>query len=224
VSGAVIPAKCGTGDEIWVAVVRNINGRTDTFIEVFDGQLNTDCALVNESSDNELATTFTGFNHLRGEEVDVVRAGQSAFQKSAFQIPAFQKKRLTFEKITVDGTGTIEVTPPGATRIEAGLHYDTVIRTLKPDPSGPMGTAHFQKKRSHTIYVRFFCTSGDGVKVNHQLVPKKVIEAREVSDYTREANLGWDRDGIVTVEQTQPFPMTVLGIAYSWQVSDGDAP
>jgi hypothetical protein len=224
VSGAVIPAKCGNGDEIWVAVVRNIAGRVDTFIEVFDGQLNTDCALVNESTNNELSTTFTGFNHLSGEEVDVVRAGQSAFQKSAFQIPAFQKKRLVFQKVMVDGTGSIEVEPPGATRIEVGLHYDTIIRTLRPDPSGPMGTAHFQKKRSHTIYVRFFCTSGDGVKVNNQLVPKKVIEAREVSDYTREANLGWDRDGIVTIEQTQPFPMTVLGIAYSWQVSDGDAP
>jgi hypothetical protein len=224
VSGAVIPAKCGTGDEIWVAVRRQIGTRTDVFIEVFDGQLNTDCALVNESDDNTLSTTFTGFNHLANQTVDIIKRGQSAFQKNAFQMGAFQAPVITYQTAQMDGTGSVEVDAPGATRIEVGLHYNSLIKTLRPDPAGQRGTSHFQKKRSNTVYVRFFCTKGDGVKVNSQLVPKATIEAAEVTDYLRESNLGWDRDGTITIEQTQPFPMTVLGVAYSWQVSDGDAP
>lgn len=224
ISAAVIPAKCGTGDEIWVACRRVINGRTDVYIEVFDGQLNTDCALVNESSDNVLSTTFTGFNHLAGETVDIVKTGQSAFQKNAFQMGCFQAPVITYQTAVMDGTGSVEVDAPGATRIEVGLHYDSRIKTLKPDPAGQKGTSMFQKKRSNTVYVRFFCSKGDGIKVNGQLVPRATVEAGEVTDYLRESNLGWDRDGQITIEQTKPAPMTVLGIAYSWQVSDGDAP
>lgn len=224
ISAAVIPAKCGNGDEIWAAVRRNVGGRTDVYIEVFDGQLNTECALVSESDDNTLNTTFTGFNHLSNQLVDIVKRGQSAFQKNAFQMGAFQQPVITYQTAVMDGTGTVEVDAPGATRVEVGLHYETLIKTVKPDPSGPTGTAHFKKKRSNTVYVRFFCSKGGGIKVNRQLVPRETVEAGEVTDYLRESNLGWDRDGQVTIEQTQPFPMTVLGIAYSWQVSDGDAP
>lgn len=224
VSATVIPAKCGTGDEIWVAVERTLNGRTEIYIEVFDGQLNTDCALVHDG-DESLATTFTGFSHLSNEQVDVLTTGQSAFQRSAFQTPgAFQKRRVKFQPLTMDGTGSVEIPAPGATKIEAGLHYDTLVKTLRPDPGGQQGTMMFQKKRSNTVYVRFFCSGGAGIKVNNQKVRQGDLEAREIYDHTREANLGWDRDGQVTIEQTEPFPMTVLGVAYSWQVSDGDAP
>ena len=223
ISAAVIPNKCGSGDEIWVAVRRVINGRPDIYIEVFDGQLNTDCALVSENDDNSLSTTFTGFNHLAGETVDIVARGQSAFQKNAFQMGCFQPPVITYQTALMDPTGSVEVID-GATRVEIGLHYDSRIKTLRPDPQGQKGTAHFQKKRSNTVYVRFFCSKGAGIKVNGQLVPKETVEAGEVTDYLRESNLGWDRDGQITIEQTQPFPMTVLGVAYSWQVSDGDAP
>jgi hypothetical protein len=222
-STCVIPAKCGTGDEIWVAVERNVNGRTDVYIEVFDGQLNTDCALVHDGTE-VLSTDFTGFGHLTGEEVDVLTTGQSFFQRGAFQKGMMQNRKVTDQRLVVDGSGVISVAAPGVPKIEAGLHYDSRLKTLRPDPGGQGGTAMFQKKRSNTVYVRFFCSSGDGIKVNGQLVKRADVEAREIYDHTRESNLGWDRDGQTTIEQTKPYPMTVLGVAYSWQVSDGDAP
>jgi len=33
-------------------------------------------------------------------------------------------------------------------------------------------------------------------------------------------NLGWDRDGQIVIEQTQPLPMTVLGITGTLMVID----
>ena len=33
-------------------------------------------------------------------------------------------------------------------------------------------------------------------------------------------NLGWDREGQVTIEQTQPLPLTVLGITGTLMVID----
>lgn len=223
-SACVIPAKCGTGDEIWAAVERNINGRVDNYIEVFDGQLNTDCSLVSDDGDETLMTSVTGFGHLAGESVDVLTSGQSFFQKGAFQGNAFQKRRTTYQTTVIDGSGELTIPDPGAVRVEAGLHYENEIKTLRPDPSGQGGTAMFQKKRSATVYIRFLCSGGAGIKVNGELVKQTSIESQEVFDYMRQANLGWDRDGQVTIRQTQPFAMTVLGVAYSWQASDGDIP
>lgn len=36
----------------------------------------------------------------------------------------------------------------------------------------------------------------------------------------RVTNLGWDRDGQIVVQQTQPLPMTVLGITGTLLVVD----
>src|SRR4030095_9225871 len=65
----VIPNPCGTGDEVWTVVRRNINGTGTRYIEVFDGRLNVDAGLVYEGAP---ASTFTGLDHLEGMTVTVV--------------------------------------------------------------------------------------------------------------------------------------------------------
>jgi hypothetical protein len=36
----------------------------------------------------------------------------------------------------------------------------------------------------------------------------------------RVMNLGWDREGQITIQQTQPLPMTILGISGTLVTSD----
>jgi hypothetical protein len=218
-SVCVIPNKCGSGDEVWALVERTINGRSDLYVEVFDGQLNTDCALVYEGTD-QTADGIVGLSHLEGEEVDVVHTSLSAFQSNVFQMGAFQPVHANYFVDTVEG-GFIAL-PVASIRAEAGLHYETTIKTLRIEVGGQSGTAHFRAKRSNTIYVRFLCTRGPGVTVDGELVPEERV--LEVRDWTKEANLGWNRNGQVTIKQTMPYPMTVLGISYAYQIDDGDAP
>jgi len=215
----VIPNKCGSGDEVWALVEREVNGRNDLFVEVFDGQLNTDCALVYEGT-TEPAQGIVGLSHLESEEVDVLRTTQSAFQSSAFQMSAFQSVRSSYSVETVE-SGFIDIEPE-ALRVEVGLHYDTTIKTLRIEVQSKNGTAHFRAKRTNTIYVRFLCTRGNGVTVDGEAVP--LSNTLEIFDWSKQANLGWNRNGQVTIKQTQPYPMTVLGISYAYQIDDGDSP
>lgn len=214
-SVCVIPAKCGTGDEVWIACERF----GELFIEVFDGQLSTDCALVYEGT-TITAEAVAGLSHLETRTVDVVRTSQSAFQASAFQMNAFQSVRVKDTIQSVSG-GVVTLASP-AVRAEVGLHFDTEVKTLRIEVPTPLGTAQFRAKRTNTIYVRFQCTRGPGVFVDDEQVPEDNF--LEVRDWSKQANLGWNRNGQVTIKQTRPFPMTVLGIAYAYSIDDGDTP
>jgi hypothetical protein len=219
-SVCVIPAKCGSGDEIWALVQRTINGRSGLYIEVFDGQLNTQCALVYD--DVIPADTIVGLSHLESETVDVVYRKQSAFQKSFIQATAFQRTR-SFDFATTVVGGAV-VVPKQAIRIEVGLHYDTTITTLDLDMQTQQGTAQFRRKRSPSLYTRFYCSHGDGITVNGESVDRFELEAGEIYDFIREANLGWNRKDKVTIRQTKPYSMTVLGVSRNFMIDDGDAP
>jgi len=214
-SVAVIPDKCGAGDEVWALVERF----GELYVEVFDGQLNTDCALVYEGKQVP-ADAVAGLVHLENREVDVLRTSQSAFQASAFQMNAVQSVQVKDTVQTVSG-GFVELASP-AVRAEVGLHYDTTVKTLRIEVPTPVGTAQFRAKRTNTIYVRFKCTRGTGVFVDDENVPEDRF--LEVRDWSKQANLGWNRNGQVTITQTKPHPMTVLGIAYAYSIDDGDTP
>jgi hypothetical protein len=219
VAVCVIPGKCGDGDEVWTAVERELAGGAVRTIEVFDGQLNTDCALVYRGSGLNPITTLTGLPHLDTEDVDVRYKPTSAFAVSAFQTDAFQDNQPgTFVATTVVNS-TITLAEP-AEEVEVGLHYETRIKTLRAELAGPTGTGHFRRKRSNSIYVRYLCSHGTGMLVEDEAVPASGLDIRDF----HKTNLGWDTEGQVTIKQTQPFPMIVLGVSWAWQIDDGDAP
>lgn len=214
-SVCVIPAKCGTGDEIWVMVERN----GQRHIEVFDGQLNTESALVYD--DTVLADTLVGLSHLDGQDVDVLFTAQNAFQKSAFQMGAFQRQRTKYAVGTVEA-GSITI-PRESVRIEIGLHYKTTVKTPPLEAQSKEGTLHARKKRSSAIYVKFYCSHGEGVTVNGETVPRLLLENNEVLDFHREAHLEWDRLAQVEIIQDEPFGMTVLGVSRAAVYDDGNS-
>jgi hypothetical protein len=218
----VIPGMCGDADEVWTVVEREVGDFTKRFIEVFDGQLNTDAALNYEGGADGTAAidALAGLSHLEGMEVDVKWAPASAFQESAFQRGFVQGSRPEQYFTTTVASGFVSLPGP-AYRVEVGLHYETEIKTLRQELAGPQGTAMFRRKRSNAVYVRFYCSHGPGMFVEDEEVPTDFVS--RIRDF-RKVNLGWDREGQVTIRQTQPFGMVVLGVGYSYVMDDGEAP
>jgi hypothetical protein len=71
--------------------------------------------------------------------------------------------------------------------------------------------------------VEFYCSHGDGITVNGEAVPRSLVEAGEIFDFYREANLGWDTLQQVEIIQDQPFGMTVLGVSRNALYDDGNS-
>jgi hypothetical protein len=201
-SVCVIPNHCGTGDELWVAVARTLDGEVRRSIEVFDGRLNTDAALVYEG----VATgNFTGLTHLAGATVKAIDQEDTVYD------------------LVVDGSG--EVTLPGgasATRLEVGLHYTSTLETLRPELAGPQGTIQARRKHWSYTIARLYCTKSRLLWNGEFLL--ELPEGTPAGDYTgdsaRVTNLGWSREGILTLQTLDPLPATVLGISGALSVDD----
>ena len=227
-SVAVIPNNCGSGDEAWVSVNRaGIGGAyfhpdymasgyfaegyfaegglvDRRSIEVFDGSMNTDAGLTYAGA---AAGTFQGLSHLEGQAV----------------------KAITDDGIVYDllvAGGSI-VLPNGdtTTALEAGLHFTSTLRTLRPELSTAIGTAQARTKHWNHVTLRVACTHGV-LLLNDE--PAEYPEGTTVTnllpytgDMARKMNLGWDREGQITVQTTEPKACTILGITGAIQLDDG---
>jgi hypothetical protein len=91
------------------------------------------------------------------------------------------------------------------------------VETLRPEINIGGSTSQGKRKHRSDINVRFHET-GPGVTINGD-----IVSFRETGDDMDEAvplfsgdkmvkNLGWDKDGFVTIIQTQPMPITILTI------------
>ena len=193
-------------NQVWLVVERRINGSSVKYIEYLDKKFNTDCtlpALVNGGT-----TIVTGLNHLEGEEVQVL-VGDAVFPNQ-----------------TVSG-GSITVTLPtnaAYKTIEIGLGYTSKIKTLKVEAGSQAGTAQGRKKRYNEVMVRLL--KSVGVTINGDQLPFRTSATpmgQDIPEFTgdkRVSNLGWDREGQIEIKQTQPLPMTVLGITGTLVTSD----
>lgn len=208
---AVIPHPDLDRDQVWFVVRRVVNGQTRRYIEYFDDkgnpvaeyeQLNTDSALTYDSTP---ASTFSGLSHLEGKTVKIV--GDGAVYPDAV---------VTSGQVTLNG--------PAASKVEIGLGYTSELETLRPEVQLPGGgTSQGRLKRWAEVVVRLHETLG-------LLVFGERIPFRSTADPMgsppplfsgdrRKTNLGWDRDGRITIEQDQPLPASVMVIAGILDVS-----
>ena len=193
-------------NQVWLVVERRINGAIVKYIEYLDNKLNMDCtlpALVNGGT-----TLVTGLNHLEGEEVQVL-VGDAVFPNQTVS------------------SGSISVTLPANAAyktIEIGLGYVSTIKTLKVEAGSQAGTAQARKKRYNEVVVRLL--KSVGVTINGDQLPFRTSATpmgQDIPEFTgdkRVSNLGWDREGQIEIKQTQPLPMTVLGITGTMVTSD----
>ena len=195
---ATAPNFCGTGDEAWVILKRIINGSTVRYVEFFDGQLNTDSALIYSGS---AVDRFRGLRHLEGEVVKVVTAD------------------FTVYTVTVTN-GEVQI-GASTTYAEIGLNFSNKLSLLPIEIPTQIGTAQMRRKRWNQFGFRLFCTRGTP-KVQGEDI-RYPLEATfpYTGDILITAALPWDLYGRVVIQHDDPLPMTVLSASGSLLVDDG---
>ncbi|KKN27532.1 hypothetical protein LCGC14_0863680 [marine sediment metagenome] len=201
-SVAVIPSIENNGyDEVWVVVNRTINGGTVRYIEMLEQQYDGEALNSNEcffldsglTYNGASTTTISGLDHLEGELVAVI--GDGVVQAS---------KTVSSGSITIDTT---------ASRVHAGLAYDSVLQTMRVEQADAEGTSQGRKKRINQVVLRL----KDAKQYKYGKTPtgtfKEITETALFSgDKEVEFIKGWGKEGHVTIKQEKPLPITVLAI------------
>ncbi|ANS05567.1 putative tail tubular protein B [uncultured Mediterranean phage] len=193
-------------NQVWLVVERIINGSTVKYVEYLDSTLNMDSGLSGTVTGS--STTVTALDHLEGETVQIL-----------IDDAVYPVQKVSSGAITVSLPSTF-----ASKTVEVGLGYVSTIKTMRVEAGAEAGTAQGRKKRYNEVTVRLYNTVG--ATVNGDQIPFRTSASpmgQPISSFTgdkRVSNLGWDRDGQVTVQQTQPLPMTILGITGTLVTSD----
>ena len=193
-------------NQVWLVVERIINGSTVKYVEYLDSTLNMDSGLSGTVTGS--STTVTALDHLEGETVQIL-----------IDDAVYPTQKVSSGAITVSLPSTF-----ASKTVEVGLGYVSTIKTMRVEAGAEAGTAQGRKKRYNEVTVRLYNTVG--ATVNGDQIPFRTSASpmgQPISSFTgdkRVSNLGWDRDGQVTVQQTQPLPMTILGITGTLVTSD----
>ncbi len=193
-------------NQVWLIVERIINGSTVKYVEYLDSTLNMDSGLSGTVTGS--STKVTSLDHLEGETVQIL-----------IDDAVYPTQKVSSGAITVSLPSTF-----ASKTVEVGLGYVSTIKTMRVEAGAEAGTAQGRKKRYNEVLVRLYKTVG--ATVNGDQIPFRTSASKmgqPISSFTgdkRVSNLGWDRDGQVTVQQTQPLPMTILGITGTLVTSD----
>jgi hypothetical protein len=122
---------------------------------------------------------------------------------------------------TVAEDGTLALDRP-ASVIHAGLPYSSVLQPMRLDAGSQRGTAQTKKKRITKVAARFHNTLGgligpdlsrlEPVYFRSPSTPMGQSPGPFCGDKIVNFPKGWDREGLLTIVQRQPLPMTVLMI------------
>lgn len=209
---AIATVPNATGNEVWAIVRRTINGQTKRYVERFDPDYYTDCAIKGTSS---TPTPFwDGLDHLEGKTVQVRADG------------------IYVGDFTVTG-GQITLTRE-ASAVEIGLKFVSRIKLLRPEIQTGEGSAQGNAMSTSEVTPLFLNTTGCLVDTgdsdpNYAEVEMPFRQFGEgvldtppevVSDFDTIGVLGWQRgDSPLTLIQDQPYPFHVLAIVRKFTVN-----
>lgn len=197
-----IPDK--TKDVVYTAVRRNINHEKVVTIEIFDPEINTDCAVIGYDANG--AKVWQGFNHLEGHKVSIVADGV---------IMPPQK--------VINGTITLN---REAKALEVGLNYKTTLELLFQDFPINAGTIVGSRVTLSEVTFRFHKTRGatvylygpeSGQVITSRKFGKELLDKAppELESSIQLNSIGWDINEInLTIEQEQPLPFHLLAVSY----------
>ena len=180
------------GSETWVVARRLAGARR--YIERMDDTLHLDSALTYSGV---ATSTLTGLSHLEGQTVSVVGNG------AAYPIQTVSAGQIT------------GITPAVTTAV-VGLPFTCTAVIPRPEVQQAVGTAQQSQKRYGQVSARLYNTVG--LTIQGETVPFRQSTDpmdQAVPPFTgdkRILNLGWDRDATLTIQQTQAFAATVLGL------------
>jgi len=181
-------------DELYVLVERTIDGVTRHYIEKQDNDSYTDSAKHYAAT---AGASLTSLNHLDGEEVRVVIDDYVV---------------LPNETVPSSSPWTITL-PYSAETAEVGLNFNTAITTMPISQDPGNGFDFNNKIRVSRATLDLY--ESLGVKVNGNTLPDVRAADGSLSAYTGQKSaplMGWKLRPTVSITQTDPLPMTILGI------------
>jgi hypothetical protein len=187
--------------DIYTVVERDDNGTLKYYVEVFDNDVLTDSAVTGG------AVASLDASHLDGQTVNVLSDG------------------YVEENQTADSAVTFINTP--TTSCEVGLPINVEIKTMPIEIATQAGTRVGFKKRIVEVNALLYETQN--IVINGNLVPIRSLGAGaldfSVPEYTGTKTLhgilGYNNDGQITVTQSAPLKLTLLGLEYKISVYQG---
>ena len=197
--GGIVESICsvpaGEEDHLVMVVKRTIDGADVRYVERMDYARKLDCSVTGTAGSP--TTSWSGFDHLEGETVDVIADGVYVGQKT-----------VSSGGITLD---------TAASAIEVGLPYTATVQLL-PIELQFNNTAQGRKVRTGKAYIKFLESIGG------QVDGKPIETAAWTTAFTgdKEINLlGWDLNGgDITLEQPEPQPWHVLCVTREVTIND----
>lgn len=188
--------------DVYVAVKRTFNGSDKYYVELFDNTCYTDCAFKGVSGSSVSSLPHTG------ESLDVIRDGIYEGQKTP-------------------SAGTITFDHAVVSSYEVGLPITIYARTLPIEPRLAVGSRTSFKKR--VVEVTAIVNETQDLQINSQQVSFRQfgedILDTAVTEFTGSKTLhgllGYSDDAAITVTQSVPLKMTLLGLDYKVSVHGG---
>lgn len=198
-SVCVIPGT--SSDEVWMIVNRTVNSATVRYVErlhtrdtdALEDAWFVDCALEYDSTATK---TISGLGHLEGCSVVGVADGT-----------AFAAKTVTSGAITF--TANVE-------HVIVGLPYNADLETLNIEFDTNNGTAQGRKKRIGEVVLRLEDSKGGYIGPDTSHLKAIPYPSGATFPYTGDVRIylesTFDEGGRVLIRQSEPYPLTILGV------------
>ena len=182
---------------IYTVVKRTINSTIQYYVEVFDSDIQTDCAKSGG------AGASVSMSHLVAKSVQVILDGA---------VQAAQ---------TVPGGGTVTFPRSAASSYQVGLNYTVQAVTMPADIKIAAGTRLAYQKR--ILEVNAIVKDTQHMVINDNEVTFRNFDTQNTLDdpvptftgtKTIDGILGYTTEGKITIKQTIPLKMTLLGLEY----------
>jgi hypothetical protein len=189
--------------DIYTVVSRDDDGVTKYYVEIFDDNSLTDCGVVGTTS------ATANMAHLVGAVVHCISDGYVEPDQ------------------TVPAGGTITFTNPPTASSECGLPISVEIKTMPTEVKMQSGTRIGFRKRIVEVNALLYKTQN--IVINNNLVPIRSLGSGALDEPVPEFTgtktlhgiLGYSNNGQITVTQSSPLKLTLLGLEYKVSVHQG---
>ena len=184
-------------DDIYVVVKRTINSSDVYYVELFDADV-----LLDSAKTGGAASSVT-MDHLEAETVKIIRDGV-----------------IEADQVVSGSPYTITFATAATSSYQVGINFTPEVKTLPVEPNLSSGSLKGFKKRIFEVNAELFETQA--LTINGKLVPFRNFGGGVLDSAVEEFTgiktlhgiLGYTYDGQITIGQTVPLKMTLLGIDY----------
>lgn len=189
--------------DVYVIVKRTVNGSDNYILEKFNPNMTVDSGTTGG------AAPSVAMSHLEGKEVDIIRDGI---------VEPVQTVPTAPYTITFDRAAT--------TDYQVGLDYTVSVKTMPTEPTLPSGSVQGVRKR--IVQVDAVVNQTQDLVINGKQISFRNfgpgVLGQSVQPFTgvktAHGILGYSATGQITLTQTVPLPMTVLGLEYKMSVGN----